>query len=637
VRAVVATRRSGRLAVAGGLAVLLARLPVALAHQDTWYPFEVHAGTIACALLDGIELELATLPIVPHVRGSVLFGVLLVPLYALLGISSLTLKLLPVLWHAASVGLLVGLLDRYVARRAALCAGLLFVAAPPMLQKLSTLALASHLESALPWFLCWGAYLAWDRDGVTRGRALRFGAALGFAAFFHLQALLPALLLLGQLALRERRRLLSRTGLWLCAGAAVCAAPAFLFDSGAVTLLLSGVFTQAPAAAAAQAGEGRLAKLAGLCIGDLAAALEFAGPAWPGALALLALGLGALGAVAALRRWPQTAVFPLNALLVAVLYTVSELQVTAEIGAGATNRHLAPLVVALLVCTAVGAARARVGLLPVALCAAVGAMGYASVVRGGESARQRQRGECYEWFLRPLLRAAEGDAHAFALLLERVDRGDARFRSLRFAWDEPEAQAQAEALLAGPPEELAASDAELDEAALLRWTSRGRALAQRIDSLARASGAGALDALAPRAREALLHGVGLALQPPRAVGGLQRVREFVALLGERLAALAPDDARALAEGYGMQLGQVYEPYNRNLGEVLALHADLDPRFGAHFARGLGWGLRQRLLLPPEEFPARPAVRARLDARVVAAFDEAYAGRVLPGEARAFER
>jgi hypothetical protein len=398
------------------------------------------------------------------------------------------------------------------------------------------------------------------------------------------------------------------------------------------------VFTQAPDPSAAPAGAERLAKLAGLCTGDLAGALEFAGPAWLGALAVGALGLGALGAIAALRRWPQAAVFPLHAALVAALYTVSELEVSAEIGAGATHRHLAPLVVALLVCTALGAARARIGLLPVALSFAVGAAGYATVVRGSEAARQQQRGECYEWLLRPLDRAAGDDAQAFAALLERVDRGDARFRSLRFAPRLAGLEAQAAGFLEGfPVAAIGASRESVDAAALLRWTALGRELAPRCGQLVQAGRAGHLDALVPAQREALLHGVGLALQPPRAVAGMQRVAEFVAELEARLEALAPDDARALAEGYGLQLGQVYEPYNRNLGEVIALHAELEPRFGAPFVRGLAWGLRQRRLHPPEAVPAGLAPRARLDPRVLAAFDEAYAGRVLPGEARAFER
>ena len=65
-------RRHGLLVLAFGLAVLLARLAVALAHQDTWYPFEIHSGTIARALLDGLELEVATLPIVPAPKCSVI-------------------------------------------------------------------------------------------------------------------------------------------------------------------------------------------------------------------------------------------------------------------------------------------------------------------------------------------------------------------------------------------------------------------------------------------------------------------------------------------------------------------------------------------------------------------------------------
>jgi hypothetical protein len=639
---VTGTRRSGLLAIAFGLAVVLARLPVALAHQDTWYPFEIQAGTIAQALLDGLDLDVATLPIVPHVRGSVLFGVLLVPIYALGGASSLTMKLLPILWHAATVALLVGLLGRYFTRRSVWSAGLLFLLAPPMIQKLSVLGLASHLESALAWLLTWGAYLAWTRDGATRGRALRFGAALGFAAFFHLQALLPSLLLLGLLVFHERRRILSSAGLWMLAGAAVCAAPSLLFAGGSIDLLRAGVFTQTQGSGPALAGGGRVDKFAGLCTGDLATALEFGGTAapaggWLGPLAVLGLALGALCGCLALRRAPLAVFFPLHAVLVAALYTVSELGVVAELGTGATNRHLAPLVVALLAFTAVGAAHSRLALIPVALVAAAGAIGYPAVVRGTDAARVRQRGECYEWFTQHLDRSAQGDAAAFAALLERIDRGDARFRSLRFQLEVPGMEAEATAFLSSLPGSAMDGRMTVDPAGLLRTTALGRRLAARLDALVEAVRAGRLDGLAPAAREALLHGVGLGLQPPRAASGLEPVRDYIARLGGRLAALPPDDVRAFAEGYGFQFGFTFDPYNRNLGEVLALHAQLDPQLGAAFTRGLAWGARQRFLRPPVAVPAGLAVVERLDPRHVPVFDEAFAGRVLPREASAFER
>jgi hypothetical protein len=622
-------RRPGLIALVCGLAVLAARLPVALAHQDTWYPFEVHAGTIACALLDGVDLDLARLPIVAHIRGSVLFGLLLVPLYALGGASSLTLKLLPTLWHAGTVALLAGLLARYHSRRAAWCAGLLFLCAPPMLQKLSVLGLASHLESALPTLCTWGAWLAWTRDGATRGRALRFGAALGCSAFFHLQALLPSLLLLGLLVLRERARLWSAHGLWLSGAALLCGAPAFLFDGGAAVLLFSGVFTEDSGAAGDVGGFAKLARLAG---GDLARALEFGGSAppldaWLGPLFVAGMALGALCGFAALRQHGRgTLFFPLHALLVAALYAASNLGVVEELGTGATNRHLAPMLVSLLAFAASGAVVARVGTATVLVVAALGAAGYPAVVRGSASARTPQRGECYEWFVRQLANPARGDAQSFAELLERIDRGDERLRPLRFAAPLTGLESRAQALLEAP---AATDPGALDLAQRLEWSALGRHLSGRVDALAVAARDGHLDALTPRAREALMHGVGLALQPPRARLGLEAVHAFVATLQEHLAQFSATDARAMLEGYGAQIGQVFDPYNRNLARTVQLHAALQTPHAEAFGRGLGWGARQRYLRPPTSLPAGLALPSLLNARARAAFESAFTGRELP--------
>ena len=628
------TRRGLAPALVCALAVLLVRLPVALAQRDTWYPFEMQSGSIACALMDGLDLDVARLPIIPHVRGSALFGVLAVPLYALLGPSTLALKLVPILWHAATAALLVALLTRFATRRAAWCAGLLWVLAPPMLQKLSTLGLASHLESSLVYLAAWGVYQAWTRDGATRGRAVALGALLGFAGFFHLQALLPCLLVLGLLVLHERRALVSENGLWLAGAALVAAAPSFLFESGSVVLLVSGVFTEGDGGAPDPGA--RLAKLGGLFTGDLAAALEFGASApplgaWLGRLAALGLGLGALAGLATLRRAPRTALFfALHALMVAGLYAASNLEVSHAVGAGAVNRHLAPLVLSLISLTALGVQAGRLGLVPVALLAALGALGYPAVVRGSQASRAPQRGECYEWFTRQLEHDAGRDAADLAALLERVDRGDARFRSLRFPFAVEGAAPAAEALLgdgAAP-----AVSGELDAAGLLRWTAVGRALSGRTDALVAAVGRGRADGLSEDAREALLHGVGLGLLPPRAVWGLERVHAFVAQLAGWLEALPEGDARALAEGYGVQLGLAFDPYNANMAETVRRHDVLAGAHGAAFARGLAWGARQRASSPPAAVPAGLVLAGCVDARFAAEFEAAWCGRALPREA-----
>ena len=112
---------------------------------------------------------------------------------------------------------------------------------------------------------------------------------------------------------------------------------------------------------------------------------------------------------------------------------------------------------------------------------------------------------------------------------------------------------------------------------------------------------------------------------------------FVAQLELWLVQLAPEDARALAEGYGFQLGLVFDPYNARMAEALALQAGLDPRFGVSVARGLAWGLRQRYLHAPVAVPEGYAVLGPLDPRVRPAFEQAFVGQTLPVEAQVFAR
>jgi len=212
------------------LATIAARLPMAAARADTWAPYEVHSGTIAQALLDGLDVSIERLPIQAHIRGSAFMGYALAPLYALFGASSLVMKLAPLLWHALTIALLVYALDRFASRRAAITAGLLTLFGPPMFAKLSVLGYSSHMESSLPFVLAlipFGALLIERRREVWR-YAL-FGLTVGLAHTWHVQALLPCAVLAGLVVLHENKRLLGARGLALAAGIALGAWPSFYF------------------------------------------------------------------------------------------------------------------------------------------------------------------------------------------------------------------------------------------------------------------------------------------------------------------------------------------------------------------------------------------------------------------------
>ncbi|MFT7465446.1 MAG: hypothetical protein ACI9EF_003813, partial [Pseudohongiellaceae bacterium] len=198
------------------VAVLWVRVPVLLSHLDSWYPFEIHAGSIATALLDGLDLSWGPLTVVPHIRGGVLLGLILVPAYALFGISSLVFKATVLFWQGGTVALMVYVLARFFSRRVAAVFGTLMLFAPPVTAKLSVLGLASHMESPLFSLLALLPFWAMTIEGrFSRWRWFGFGAAVGFAGFFHLQALLPSLLLLGLLVVMETRRFFTGGVIWL--------------------------------------------------------------------------------------------------------------------------------------------------------------------------------------------------------------------------------------------------------------------------------------------------------------------------------------------------------------------------------------------------------------------------------------
>lgn len=522
------------------LCVLAIRLPVMIAHQDTWYPFEVHSGTIAHALLSGFDLDVARLPIVPHIRGGVLFGVLLVPLYAVLGASAFAMKLLPMLWHAATIALLVHLLSRNGKRRAAIAAGILFCAAPPMLAKLSTIGLASHLESMLPFLL---AFAAWQRAERLEERWLPawvLGLAIGFAGFFHLQALLPCIPIAGLFTLSALRNRVTHL-LVLLLGIGIGAAPSFLFDGGNVALLRASLVHQADAAPAATdtnpldveidptAPPPASDKAVGLLTHDFAFALEFGdlsaahGVALGALYSLLALLLAVLG-LGQDRRWLTSLldtlrfrssvpslelVLTLHFALVIVLYLFSHARHQEEIGAGLTNRHLAPAFFSLLALAALGVESQKRGGLWMAPLVALGIAALPSIAHPTAAHRLPQRGECLEWVI-GILGIHEQPIELWQALAEH-DRGDAEFRALRFplalartAPDEPDFAVREAKIAARLPRPVA----------LASLTAAGRLFAPRLT-------VGYSPRSSPPFRDfdaeetaAFFHGVGQSLRPP---------------------------------------------------------------------------------------------------------------------------
>ena len=174
----------GPIACAVG-ATFLARGLVGLSRLDE-LELERYIGNFGWALLHGVDLDPDSLPIIPHLRGSVVFGVLVVPFLWLAGPTLLAVKALALTWSCLGAALLAGLTARVHGPRAALLAGAWFALAPPAFQMVDVLALGSHADT-LPFLLA----LLWlgfaTGRAPTAGRYLALGTALGAAAFFSMQ------------------------------------------------------------------------------------------------------------------------------------------------------------------------------------------------------------------------------------------------------------------------------------------------------------------------------------------------------------------------------------------------------------------------------------------------------------------
>jgi hypothetical protein len=657
-----------RLLLCLGFAVVvaIARVPVAQAHVDSWAVFEVHSGTIAQALLDGLDLSLERLPIQAHVRGSAFLGFLIAPLYALFGPTAFAMKLAPLLWHALTVGLLVYVLDRFTSRRAAITAGLLLLCAPPMMAKLSVLGFGSHMESSLPFVLAllpFGAITVERRIGA--GWYGAFGLAAGMAHTWHLQALLPCLILAGLLVLHDPRRVVGRAGLAALAGATLGALPSLLFlglgtMEGSWDLIKMILISEhRPEAVSREStqllGEqvGALSKLKVLLSGGFVQLLEFfeapRGGRWLGPLyallLLVAAGLALvqdrarLGWRALFRRDPEQSfatVLPwhLVALVLFFLASAATLYFTVR-STGWPNRRLSPLLFSLTVLAALGMAgglrrptpRGLWLALLIPLCAA-GAWGQLGSVRATEANRLMNRGECYEWFTRHLWFHAGQDVEVALDTIREVDRGDPRFRSLRFRMsmgqlglDEPDLAEREARLQATLPAERA----------VYRTTHLGRLLGEDLGRMGKPATWALVDTMSGVHRQAILHGIGLGL-PSARPDFPDQWEAAMGILNKFFRMLDRQHVEAVSEGFGFARGFTFDPYMDSHLAMLADYADIGGPFAVPFFRGMGWGYRQRYVEPPDHVPEGLTILEHLPADMLAPFLDGYLAHRLPAEA-----
>ncbi len=545
-------RESAGLAVLAGAVVAGARVPVALAQHDAWGTAALRAGSAAAARLDGIDI--ATLqPAQSSAETAMIDG-----LVRLVGLSSTTVMAAPIVWHALTAVVLVALVVHLAGRLAGWA---------------TLLALA-----AAPFALAWASI-----DGATSLPPVAFLAVCATAATL--------------VGLRTRSTA-SVFALGAISGASIAFPPEALACCMGLVVLRAAFAHERP-------GAYLVALSLGIVLAASATLWLNAVSTWtlptPNLLGVVTFAFLVFVAATGLRRWAAFA--PLVVVPGAVASFPSDI-VPQLAGLSAL------IAIALVAAAVAGAAaepsgtRRRIAVGGFVVALAMGLTSTTLAVRASQASGVAYRGECYERTLVDIVPSLASGASVtdVATLIARIDRGDARFRSLRYALP------------------FATLDDDLDslsrEARLLHVTERGRrAVDVDVDIEVLLGGFTALDA------RAWAHGLGLATPTLREARAERRLPEPLRL--------------AVLEGHGMRRGMSWcrsAEFDLECDALTACERKA-------LARGFGWGYRQRLLAPPCSGVLHDidTIVSSLDDATRCALAEALRGNVLPLEAYAMER
>ena len=578
------------------LATLLVRALVTLSRLDE-LELELYSGSLAWSLLQGMPLDPHQLPVIPHNRGSVVFGALLAPAFWAFGPRLWVIKLLALALSAVTAGLCAWLAERHVSRAAGLVAALLLALLPPNYQMVDVLALASHGDSVLFTALALALLLAHrgETGPLDPGRALAFGLVTGFGCFFSLQCLvaLPALAVVWWL--RDRSFWRRPSSLLAVAAAAVWLLPARAMlgaGDGGVIVNQSASERLLP-----DGPVGAASKWLGTFTRELPDAwlFELHGGAIGRWLLLVGLGIGlVLTLRRALRLRPLAVFCLLYPALVAAAYAVSNFQMKLDENLdGMGSRYLMPMQPFMALWIPMGFERGvrAAGALAAAAAALAGLLGLASLLDPGLALRQPPvRGTELAFFHGHVEYAAalkDSDGDGWAQLetrvgyLERVEPDWAEWRPLVYRAIVPPGAATLETRVV---------DALPSEVRPYYWVALGRA---QVDGEVELP---ALLALEPEARRWALRGMGAQLMS-RLVAESARARgkagRFFEGLDRVLADLPAGDRAAVLEGLGYHLGLRLTPYQPILLSVLQGSAAVPAAHRERFFRGVGEGYRQR--------------------------------------------
>ncbi len=150
-------------------------------------------GTMAELYRRGVEIPLAFY--YDNAAGQIFAGLATIPIFELFGPSYLSLKLLPMLMGAGLLAAAHALLWTWFGRWPALLGGLLFALPPTLVFKYSITCSGNHFENLFFSMLAVLLFFQAHRRGLRRGWLVATGAAMGFALFIFLGALLTIAML----------------------------------------------------------------------------------------------------------------------------------------------------------------------------------------------------------------------------------------------------------------------------------------------------------------------------------------------------------------------------------------------------------------------------------------------------------
>lgn len=580
----------------GFAVVLVARVLMAMSRSDEFRGEEIYIGSFAWALREGMPLDPAQLPVIVHLRGSVFFGLLALPLTLVFGPSLVVLRTVAVLWGAAAGGCFTAILGRVEGRRAALVGAFVYALLPPAFQMLDVLAMGSHVDTLLPIlaslavFVGGGSPLGWRRAGVL-------GLVTGFGLLFSYQHAVVVIALLLTWLARDPWFWRRWDAAAFLVGAGALAAPIpFLSRSTTLVnksmgdhLLPEGVAGVLPKFARTAGEDLRLSWL-----------FEENGGAWAGWLFLAASVLALVALVPRLLRREPLAVFCfLYPLGVLGAHAISDFELNLLVTKnGIGSRYLLPalpFVAAWSILAAEGRrriSRASGLVLPACLIVA-GAAGYVALLDVGTPWR-RPPIRCTNLANFAMHVDYAGGPRALDRLdwVERVEPDWAHYRPLTFENIHPPAE-----LLPRPGQPpnaehlrtVRALDPRLQPFAFARvgaevGRGRDRALVERAAMMPVPDAAG---------RPWFLRGLGTGVT----MVGLEELivtRGRATSLFERLEGMPPGARVQVAEGAGFRLGFLFTPYyDLTVALVPRAARELGEDLWEPFYRGLGLGYRLR--------------------------------------------